>query len=140
MLPLRYVGRWQAASLLLLLVVLAAAMMPAVWLWDDKVKALKWFAGVDKWLHGITFLVLSVWFVGLYRRRSFWRIALGLLAFGLVIEICQRMVSYRTADAIDVVADAAGIAIGLAIGYAGAGGWCLRLENRLSRQSSGTVD
>ena len=61
MLPLRYARRWQVASLTLLLLVLAATLMPAVWYWDDRFKAMSWFDGVDKWFHGVTFLVLSLW-------------------------------------------------------------------------------
>jgi VanZ family protein len=134
MLSLRYARRWQVASLIILLLVLAAAMMPAVWLWDDKVKMLSWFRDVDKWLHGGTFLALSLWFTGLYQKRSYWKIGLGLLAFGLVIEASQRMVNYRTADWLDVSADAVGIIIGLVIGAAGVGGWCLRAEDRLAKR------
>ncbi len=133
MLPLRHARRWQAASLAILLMVLLAALMPAVWFWDDKLKVLSWFENVDKWLHGVTFLVLSVWFTGLYRTKSYWKIGLGLLVFGLFIEVCQRMVSYRTADLVDVAADAAGILAGLLIGAAGVGGWCLRAEARLDK-------
>lgn len=131
MLPLQHARRWQLASIFILIFVLGAALMPAVWLFDSKVAALNWFENVDKWLHGITFLVLGAWFTGMYQRSAYWRVALGLLAFGLAIEVCQRMVSYRTADIYDLIADAGGIIIGLLIGVAGLGGWCLRLENRL---------
>lgn len=132
MLPLRFARRWQIASLFFLLFVLAAALSPAVWFWDDKVGGLRWFESFDKWLHGITFLALSIWFIGLCNKSHYWRVGAGLLIFGLVIEACQRMVSYRTADWLDVGADAAGIALGLAIGVAGLGGWCLRVEERLA--------
>jgi VanZ family protein len=133
MLPLRHAARWQMASLFLLLIVLAATLMPAVWFWDDRFKALSWFEGFDKWFHGITFLALSIWFTGLYNKSAYWRIGLGLLAFGLVIEACQRMVTYRSADWMDVGADAAGIILGLVIGAAGIGGWCLRAEELLAK-------
>jgi VanZ family protein len=138
MLPLRYPRRWQVASMLLLVVTLSAALMPAIWLWDDKVAALRWFENTDKWLHGVTFLVLSFWFAGLYAVRSFWRVALGLLVFGVVIELMQRMISYRSADLIDIAADVAGIIVGLLIGLAGAAGWCLRLENRCLKKTNDT--
>jgi VanZ family protein len=134
MLSLRYARRWQVASLTLLLLVLAATLMPAVWFWDDRFKAMSWFDGVDKWFHGVTFLVLSVWFTGLYRKRSYWKIGIGLLLFGLIIEACQRMVSYRTAEWLDVGADAVGIILGLVIGAVGIGGWCLRVEERLAKR------
>ena len=134
MLPLRYAGRWQAASLTLLLLVLAATLMPAVWYWDDRFKALSWFDGRDKWLHGVTFLVLALWFTGMHQRRDYWKIGIGLLLFGLVIEACQRTVSYRMAEWLDVGADAVGIILGLVIGAVGIGGWCLRAEELLAKR------
>lgn len=134
MLPLRHARRWQLASAVILLLVLAAALMPVVWFWDDRVKGLSWINSIDKWLHVVTFLALSLWFTGLYRKRSYWKIGLGLLAFGLIIEACQRMVIYRTADWFDVGADAGGIILGLVIGAAGIGGWCLRAEDRLAKR------
>ncbi len=134
MLPLRHARRWQASSLFLLFVVLAAALMPVAWYWDDKSQALSWFRNFDKVLHLVSFLILSLWFSGLYRRRSYWRVALGLLAFGVIIEVCQRAVGYRTADFADVAADGVGIILGLIIAVAGLGGWCLRVEEALSRR------
>ena len=134
MLPLRHLRGWQIASLLLLLIVLAAALMPAVWFWDDRVKALSMPRMVDKWVHGVTFLALSVWFTGLYRRSAYWRIGIGLLLFGIFIEVCQRLVGYRTAEWWDVAADAGGIIAGLIIGAMGLGGWCLRIEARLAER------
>ncbi len=136
MLPLRYAGRWQLASLILLLLVLAATLMPAIWFFDSKSQAWTWFRGIDKWAHGIAFLILTLWFCGLYRRESYWRVAIGLLAFGLLIEVCQRMVSYRTAELFDVAADAVGIVVGLLIAVAGIGGWCLQVETFLEQRRS----
>lgn len=128
MLPLRHARRWQLASLFLLLFVLSAALMPAVWFWDDKVRGLAWIHGIDKWSHGITFLVLALWFAGQYRPSSYWRIAIGLFAFGLIIEMCQRMVIYRTAEWLDLGANAIGIVVGLLVALAGVGGWCQHFE------------
>ena len=136
MLPLRHANRWQVASLFILFVVLAAALMPAFWFWDDKSKALLWFRNIDKVLHVATFLVLAVWFSGLYRKNSYWKIAVGLLAFGLIIEVCQRAVGYRSAEWTDVFADATGIVLGLMIALAGIGGWCLRAEEIFSKRRS----
>lgn len=137
MLPLRYSRRWKIASLVILLLVLAGALMPAIWFWDDKFKALSLFRGVDKWVHGVTFLALSVWFCGLYQRSAYWRIGVGLLAFGLMIEAFQRLLSYRTAEWFDVAADGVGIMAGLAIGIAGIGGWCLRAEEHFAKRRRG---
>jgi VanZ family protein len=126
MLPLRHARRWQVAGIAVLVLVLAAALMPAIWFMkgmDDPR-----LAHPDKWAHAITFTLLTVWFSGQYSRRNYWRIAMGMLAFGAFIEICQRMVSYRSADSMDFAADGLGVALGLLIAWAGAGGWSLRVE------------
>jgi hypothetical protein len=130
MLPLRYAPWWRTASGALLVLVLAGAIMPAMWFWPDRGKIVIWLAGIDKWTHAIVFAFLVVWFAGQYRPRSYWKIALGLLMFGVLIELCQRMVGYRSAEWLDVAADAAGIIAGLMIAAAGLGGWCQRLEAR----------
>lgn len=125
MLPLRYARRWQIAGILVLIGVLVAALSPA--LLDLQQSELL----TDKWLHGFTFTFLTVWFSGQYARRAYWRLALGMLAFGGLIEVCQRMVTYRSAEAMDLLADTIGIAAGLTIALAGAGGWSLQLEKWL---------
>ena len=131
MLPLRYVGHWRIAGFMLLAIVLLASMMPAAWEWPDRKELVNWLAHADKWLHGMAFAALAVWFAGQYHRRSYWRIAVGLLAFGGLIEVCQRMVTYRSSEWLDLAANAAGITVGLAAALAGLGGWSLWLENRL---------
>ena len=110
MLPLRYSKRWHAASMMLLLFVLA----------------------------GITFVILALWFAGQYRPRSYWRIGIGLILFGFLIEGCQRLVTYRSADWFDIWADTAGIVVGLSIAAAGIGGWSLRVENWYLRRTMDT--
>jgi hypothetical protein len=134
MLPLRYARRWQFASAFLLIFVLALTLVPAVWFWPSQREFAAWFFDVDKWLHGMTFVVLAVWFAGLYRPRSYWKIGVGLIFFGFAIEGCQRLVTYRSADMFDIAADIIGIVIGLVIAGAGLGGWSLRLEGWLARR------
>ena len=141
MLPLRYAPYWRAVSALLLLLVVAAAIMPAMWLWPDRVSFVRWFENIDKWAHAIMFCLLAIWFAGQYRPRSYWRIAGGLLAFGILIELCQRMVGYRSAEWLDIGADVGGVAIGLLIGLAGVGGWSQRFEKRyLARATDAGLD
>jgi len=141
MLSLRYALRWQAASAVLLLFVLASALMPAIWFWPDRVRMENWLAHLDKWAHLLTFAFLAVWFAGQYRRGAYWRIALGLVGFGILIEICQRAVGYRSAEWLDLGADVIGIVIGLVIGLAGAGGWSQRVEQRyVTRGSEAGLD
>jgi VanZ family protein len=58
---------------------------------------------------------------------------LGLVAFGVLIELGQGMIPYRSAEWQDLVADIGGIGIGLAIAVAGLGGWSLRFEQWLEK-------
>ena len=132
MLPLRYTRRWLLAGVFVLFAVFGAAIMPAFWSWPSLTA--KMLLGFDKWLHVGTFLVLSVWFSGQYSRRWYWRIGVGLFTFGIIIELCQRMLTYRTGDLQDLAANVVGIALGLAIALAGIGGWSLRVEGWLMRR------
>ena len=129
MLPLRFARQWQLASVVLLLLVLTAAVLPAIWFLPDRVRILDWFGGVDKWAHVTVFAILTVWFAGQYARRAYWRIAVGLLAYGLLIELVQSLLSYRSAEMPDIIADGIGIAIGLVIAAIWAGGWCQWFES-----------
>ena len=133
MLPLRYTRRWLLAGVFVLLAVFGAAIMPAFWSWPSI--SANTLLDFDKWLHAGTFLVLSLWFSGQYSRRWYWRIGAGLLVFGIIIELCQRMLTYRTGDLQDLAANVVGIVLGLAIALAGIGGWSLRVEGWLMRRS-----
>jgi len=141
MLPLHYARHWRIASAILLMIVLIAAVVPAVWFWPDSFDMVKWLRNIDKWTHALTFAFLTVWFAGQYRPRSYWRIAIGLIGFGLLIELCQRYLSYRTSEWPDVGADVIGIGVGLIIALGGAGGWCRLFEGwYLRRKAEAGID
>ena len=127
MLALRYRSRWQLAGIVLLLTALVAALLPDLPFIDLS----RPFRMTDKGLHALAFAFLAVWFSGQYARRSFWRIGVGLIAFGALIELIQGMVSYRNAEWMDMYADGVGITMGLIIALLGAGGWSLRVEQWL---------
>ena len=85
---------------------------------------------MDQFEHGGSFEDAGFTWVRLLpidTESGFRRVELG---FGVLIELCQRMVGYRSAEWLDIGADVGGIAIGLAIGLAGVGGWSQRFENR----------
>jgi len=135
-LPLRHHRRWKIAGAIVLLGVLVGTLIPAFGLWPDAPRITLY--AVDKWLHGIVFAFLAVWFSGQYSRAYYVRISVALFIFGVVIELCQRLVSYRTAELLDLAADTAGIAIGMVIALIGVGGWSLRFEERLERRQRRT--
>ena len=124
MIELRYAWRWQLAGFLLLIFVMIAAMVPEM-PFENLVLQ---FKISDKVLHIVAFTILAVWFSGQYEKRSYWRIAMGLIAFGILIELIQGTVSYRRSEWLDLVGDASGIVIGLLIAFLGIGGWSRRVE------------
>ena len=132
MLPLEYPGRWRTVGVLLPLIVMSLALAPAIWPRPDDIR-LDWVE-CDKLIHGITFALLALWYTGQYARSAYWRVALGLSVYGLLIEWLQSMLSYRTAEAGDLVADVIGIAIGIVIALFATGGWSQRAENWLKNR------
>ena len=131
MLPLSYPARWRFAGILILLLVLAFAMAPDIWPWEYRLG--RRFLS-DKVLHGVTFALLAIWYTGQYARRAYWWVAALLLAFGILIELCQSLVTYRTAEWGDVWADSAGIAVGMMIALWLTGGWSLKVERWLANR------
>ena len=72
----------------------------------------------------------------MFSRSRYALVAIGLLLFGVVIEGCQYLVVYRTADWTDAGANAAGILLGIALALAGTGGWCERIENHWGNEKT----
>ena len=133
MLPLSYHSRWRFAGISLLLAVLVAAMAPELWPWRRGSGTTLYF---DKWMHGLTFAFLAIWYSGQFKRSAYWRLIIGLLAFGAFIEVCQSLVTYRTAEMADFAADGLGVLVGILVALAGLGGWSLRFELWLADRRS----
>lgn len=121
---LRYRLWWQAAGYALVVFLTVNSLIP----WPELAQAPSHF---DKWLHAGAYLALTLWFCGVHDRRHWPLVAAGLLLLGAAIEFAQGRTGYRQADLLDMAANTAGIAMGLALAAAGAGGWCRWLENRL---------
>jgi VanZ family protein len=123
MLPLRYPRVWLALGWLLVLSVAIASLVPA--------SVLRAITVSDKIEHAGSYFLLMIWFAGLYRRSSHPWIALGLLLLGIGLEVLQLGTTTRTFDVRDMLADAAGILLGLVLSMWLLEGWCQRLERGL---------
>jgi len=98
---------WRTLLLLLMLIICMLAFSP-------RAPSLQ-FDNADKWQHVAAFFCLS--FCAALSLAPGWRAAttagLGMLAFGLFIEAVQMHLPARSAEWLDVVADGAGIALGV---------------------------
>jgi VanZ family protein len=67
----------------------------------------------DKVGHVLAYAVLMVWWAQLFvaTRRRFW-LAAGLIVLGIAIEYAQGWTGWRSFDYVDMLADAAGVALG----------------------------
>jgi VanZ family protein len=90
-------------------------------------------AGYDKLYHVGTYLLLMVWFSGIYRRKQYLLIAIGLSLLGLALEFAQRLVVSRWFDIYDLAANVCGVALGLVLAWTVLGGWCQFAERVLFR-------
>jgi VanZ family protein len=100
----RWIPFWRAAFAIALAGILVIALWPSGHGPD-------WFPQADKLRHALAFIAL--WAIG--RRaglRPSWALGLGLMAFGIGIEVAQSFTPDREASAADVLADALGIAAG----------------------------
>lgn len=99
---------WTLAVVVLTLVILGLALTPR----PEGLPSSGW----DKLDHLAAFAVLAVCGELAWRGRpgAHLKLAAGLLAFGLLIEGGQSLVPGRSADWLDVVADGAGMALGMA--------------------------
>lgn len=128
MIALRYSWRWQIAGIVLLVLVMLAAVVPKLPFHELASQ----FQISDKVMHIVAFTFLAVWFSGQYEKQSYWKIASGLLVFGIFIELIQGTISYRSSEWMDLLGDAVGIAAGLTMALLGFGGWSVWVEERLS--------
>jgi len=66
----------------------------------------------DKLSHVLAYIVLMSWFANLYESPLRFRFALGFTFLAISLECLQQQTGYRTFEVTDMVAGAAGIAVG----------------------------
>jgi len=121
MLELRHRWIWLTGSAVLVLGVIWGSLQVSV---DLPVPS-----GFDKVEHVGSYLILAVWFTGMYPRARYWAIALALLLLGASMEIGQYLMHLgRTADIYDMAANAVGVALGMLLAIVATGGWTRKVD------------
>jgi VanZ family protein len=122
-LPLRFPWFWSALGWLLVAGVSIGSLLPG-----NRLPAV--FLQ-DKLLHAGSYCLLMIWFAGLYERKHQMPIAFLLALFGITLDALQALTPTRTFDVRDILANVAGIAVGLLLARLLLGGWCQRVERLL---------
>jgi VanZ family protein len=120
MLPLRYRWWWLGAGVAALVIILALALAPLT-------TRLPIIQG-DKVAHALAFMLLTIWFSGVFAPRVAPQLTAALLGYGVLIEILQSFMPYRSADPYDVLSDLVGISAGWLLASVGLRHWCGRVE------------
>jgi VanZ family protein len=116
MLSVRHTRAWRVLSCVVIVAAIVVCLLPAADLPKTSIN--------DKFEHTFAYVLLTLWFAGLYPRSRYWVVALGLFLMGVAIEFAQAgMHMGRQGDVRDVVANSTGIVVGIALAFAGLGGW-----------------
>jgi VanZ family protein len=120
---LRYGTRWMWLGCMVLVLVMAVSLTPIK---NESVEV----TYADKFLHMVAFMLLMIFLSGFIVKQFRWLLILFLYACGALIEVLQIPVPGRSAEAADLLADFAGLMLGLLLVRYWLGDWCVRLENR----------
>lgn len=91
--------------------------------------------GGDKYAHVAAYAALMLWFMQIYDgARARMVIALGLAALGVGLEFAQYYTGYRSFEYADMVANAAGVALGWLIAPPRMPNMLLRVEGLTARR------
>lgn len=125
-LALRHPRTWLVIGWTLVIAAVYVSLMPA--------KSLPPIGVSDKFEHAFGYAMLTLCFTGIYPRSRYLHIAVGMCLLGVAIEYLQGAMNLgRHRDYHDVIANSAGIALGLLAAYIGVGGWAQWIESKVRR-------
>jgi len=121
MLPLKFPRLWLSAGWLAVVLAVVVSLLPPQDIAAVQVN--------DKVEHITGYVLLTLWFAGIYPRSRYAAIALGLFVLGIAVEWAQGAMNLgRECDIHDVFANTTGIAIGMGLALAFLGGWAQKVE------------
>ena len=123
---LDYRRLWVFLGLVLAAMIAAASLLPARNLPD--------IALSDKIRHAMSYALLAFWFASVVVRRDFLALIVALVAFGGLIELAQEWMHLgRRAEMGDLLADVAGIGVGVVLAATPLGTWAYKIESLFRR-------
>ena len=121
--PLRLAATWYAIGAVMLLGVAVVSLVPVP---DIGVS--------DKLSHLVTYFLLAGWFslLAINRTRLGWTV-IGLIAYGMLIELLQGITSYRYPEWGDVLANGIGVLAGIVLYFSPLPRLFRSVDSRLAR-------
>jgi len=117
---------WFCLGLVMAAMIAAASLVPA--------SNLPAIGLSDKLEHAMAYALLAFWFASVVVRRDFLALIVALVAFGGLIELAQDWMHLgREAELTDLMADVAGIVVGVTLAATPLGTWAYRIESLLRR-------
>jgi VanZ family protein len=126
---LRWRRLWTVLSVVMMTVSLWIAVKPMGADQDNWLSWLQVLLVSDKGEHAFAFLVYGLWFGALAGPAKWRQVALLLFLYGVLIELLQAILpTGRTADIMDLLADCAGLVLGLLAAWWFGRHWLLRVD------------
>ena len=120
--PLRHPLACYGAAILVLILVSVVSLMPVAQL-----------GGSDKLMHFVTYAGLGAGFAVLINRfHSLLVAAAALILYGVLLEILQELTGYRTMDSADMLANAAGVVVGILVWFTSLPAWFRSVEGKIA--------
>ncbi|HKE44249.1 MAG TPA: hypothetical protein VKB41_06890 [Steroidobacteraceae bacterium] len=95
----------------------------------------------DKVEHFSSYLLLMLWFSGLYERKRHGWLAVAFFLMGAALELLQgALTTTREMDIKDALTNGAGVATGFVLAGFGLANWTRRIENAWTRHGSARED
>lgn len=120
---LRYTGLWLGIGIVMMLIILVFSLISL----PQEVEDFMWS---DKLMHGVAYAGLMGWFAQLYKNDLARLILLlGLIGFGVSIELLQGLTPTRQFEFLDMVANASGVLLAWSLSYTFFGTILERIES-----------
>ena len=120
--PLKYPRIWFGVAYVTLILVAVLSLMPVP---DTGVQV------SDKIMHFVVYFILSAGFMVLVHQQSnVFKVAIGLMFYGVALEFLQGLTGYRMFELLDMVANSSGVVVGLLVRVTPVPVWFRLLEAR----------
>ena len=123
---LRYLRLWKGIGALFILAAFILSLGPDVLTPSG-------IPHIDKVIHATSYTGLTFWFLMVYPQRYHWRIAVGFVVMGAMIEVLQYFIPFHQAEVNDAIANTIGVTLAWLLTLTPLGGVLAWVDEHLAR-------